>query len=241
MPIKLNLNDESSLTRHTLIHGGPNSGKTFLTGSAMQYFSLNGKTVKYINLKGEGGYRTLSAFNLPEDCADMAESLKDIIEIVKSYGKFTDITCIDSIKYLWTMAIDQVCGKGKLPTVGGNSNDWGKIHQAATSTLDLLIESTRQLIALCPSDRSMDQLKGSTFVTPDLPGRMAAGIAGKFDLVGYIESNSVGSKVRRVLHFEPMTETITRIRGKEGFTKPIVLDEGLNVWEQIEKELSEKL
>lgn len=239
MPIRLKLSEPQEMGRKTLIHGGHNAGKTFIIGSAMAHFHAQGKEVLYINLKGEGGFRTLTAFDIPEDCAMTVDSLKDFLEALKEAPK-DGLLCVDSVKYIWSLAIEQTCG-AKLPTVGGNSNDWSKIHHAGGEALDAMLDASSHVLAVCPSDRSMDQLKGSTFITPDLPGRMAAGIAGKFDLVGYMESTAMGSKVRRVLHFEPMTESITRIRGKSGFAKGIVLEEGLDVWAQVEKELEGKL
>ena len=240
MPIKLQLDNPEHLTAHTLIHGMSNAGKTYLLGSAMEYCHKQGKRVAFINLKGEDGYRTLTAFDLPVDCAMTATDFADL-QACLAEVKGTDLVCLDSAKYIWQFAIDKKCGAGKLPKVGGQSNDWSEIHKMAEMLLKDLMDQVGRVVVACPSDRSMVQEKQEVALTPDLPGRWAAGIAGAFDLVGYLEANAMGSKVRRVLNLQPIGGTISKGRFKTELTKGIVLESGTNAWEQVEKALEAHL
>lgn len=235
MRIKLNLDVVETTGRRVLVHGAPSSGKTFLGGSHL----VGAAKGLFVNTKGEDGTRSLASLGLG-DIAETAESLADLREIIVEYHKvgLTHLT-VDSVKFIWAFAITQVCGAGKQPPIGGKTNVWGDVHAKATEVLMGLLDLAPSVVMISPSDRSMDQVKGSTLLTPDLPGRMAAGVAGMFDAVGIMEAMVVGPKVQRSIHFEPQADAVTRLRSVTQMQAPVVVPEGSGAWAAVDKALRE--
>ena len=216
--LNLDLRDLSRFT--TLIHGGYSSGKSHLLGDALRHESQSGE-VMFINVKGEDGYLSLAGMGLGER-GETVEEYKDFVEVCEEYkGKKIRAMGVDSLKPLAEMVMRKEVGD-RLPTVGGNKNEWGEIHWAMNQLMTRLRSVAPIVICVCPSDKSVEQLSGKTFITPDLPGRQAAGSAGWFDFVGYLSADLLGpGKVRRQFHLAPNGNIITRQRLPKPILSPI--------------------
>ena len=239
MRIKLNLDKPTTVGRKILVHGAPNAGKTYLAGAFLRDAIDNGGSGFFINTKGEDGTKSLVSLGLG-DIAETVEDIKDLKELTKDLAKdkHTHIV-LDALKYVWTFAIDSVAGKGNVPKTGGSVNHWSTIHKVAENALQDILDLAPNILVLCPSDKSTDQIRDEIRITPDLPGRMAAGIAGSFDAVGYLEGAVIGSKVRRTLHFETLAGVVTRLRAGKELTKGFTLSSGPGCWGEVDTALTE--
>src|SRR5262249_16204463 len=124
-------------------------------------------------------------------------------------GKKLRALGVDSMKALCRVVTKKVV-KGDRPAV---KDDFGSIHWEMERLTASLRSVAPIVVCACPSDKSVNQLDGRTYITPDLPGREAAGSAGWFDFVGYISADTMGpSRVTRKVTFSPSTLVITRQR-----------------------------
>src|SRR5207245_5898790 len=90
------------------------------------------------------------------------------------------------------------------------------------------------IIMASSSDRSMDQVSGEMSLTPDLPGRQAAGIAGMFDFVFIIKAISTSpTTVKRVIETVPVANTIIRQRLPRPLPPQIDIPENGGGWKKL--------
>lgn len=239
--IKLTLNPETPEHQRVLLHGSSNSGKTFLAGSAMLSYVDQGKSVYFIDTKGEEGTRSISAFGLGPEVAETIEDYDDFVDCLKDV-KGKDLLVVDSLKFIWKFIMLKVLKSDRAPVISKTSTDWTDLYRLYDRMLFDLTSVSRDLIVICPSDISMDQVKGETKISPDLPGRKIPDTVGYFDLVGYMENSPIGTKSRRVVHFEGLSGGITKIRAsKQALTKPVVLTEGPGAWADLQEVLDEHI
>ena len=238
MRIKLDLGNPVVTHQRILLHGSSNAGKTFLAGSAMAHYISEGKKVKFIDTLGEEGTRSIAGMGLEDGIAETISTYDDFTEILKEVSKDgVDLLCLDSLKFMWRFIKDKKIGKGKEPVISKSSTDWQDCYGLFDSMLADLIAATKDLIVLCPSDISRDAVNDTMMVSPDLPGRKIPDTVGIFDLVGYSQASPIGSKMRRVVHFEPMAGTITKARSRVAFTKGLVVADGTDAWKQLQEEI----
>lgn len=229
---RFNLN-VSTLDRFTmLLHGNFGAGKTHLLGDMLRSESKRGP-VLYINIKGEDGHLSISGMELG-DVGYTVDSIPDLKELLLE-AKQANIRAIgmDGFKELGAMVIRKVCGD-KLPSVGKGSDDWQRIHKE----FDDLVKSFRTFapifVAACSSDRSMDQITGEISLTPDLPGRQAAGVAGMFDFVFIVKAQATNpTTVKRTLLTAPTANTIIRQRLPKPLPNEIDLPSGGGGWDKL--------
>ena len=237
--IKLTLDPGKPEHQRMLLHGASNAGKTFLAGSALVTAITAGKTGYFIDTKGEEGTRSLASFSLGSGIAETVETYKDFQEALKEVtASGLDLLVVDSLKFIWKMIMIDVLKSDRAPVISKTSTDWQDLYRAYDKMLLDLIAAARDIIVICPSDVSMDQVKGERAVTPDLPGRKIPDTVAAFDMVGYMEANAVGGSTRRVIHFEGMSGVTTKIRaGKQAVKKPFVISEGVDAWKDLQEEL----
>lgn len=236
MRSKFNLDLEEAKLDHAmiLIHGGYAAGKTHLVGDFLKYYSAQGP-VKFINVKGEDGSDSAKTFGLGA-VGENVETFEDLIGALNDVRKEKCVALgIDSMKAASRLAMAHVLGTdSRMPSVGGNGNEWGAVHFAMENLTNRMRAAAPFVMCVCPSDKSVNQLDGKTYITPDLPGREAAGSAGWFDLVGYISADVMGpGKVKWSVKFVPNTAILTRQRLPRPITEDIVIPDGDGGWKAI--------
>ena len=229
--------DTQELDGYTiLVHGGRGSGKTHLAGDFLKVESKNGP-VRFINVVGEDGSLTLKGMGLG-DVGEDIDTLKDFLDALKEYQtQKVHAIAVDSIHALSKWIMQKVTGSDRLPEIRTGSNEWGDFHQQSYNTYMALRRSAKMIMCTCPSDKSVEQLSGKTFVTPDLPGRQAAGSAGWFDFVGYIEATNGTDGVTRTFNMTPNNTIIVRQRLPKQITSAIKLPNGAGAWTAIQGEI----
>ena len=170
----LNLDKQELDSLTLLVHGGYATGKTHLLGDALCEEAKNGP-VFFLNVKGEDGTMTLRGQGLGSNAAT--------VETVKDYEAALEILHRHKLQAL---ALDSLKALNKL--IMGDTmpekSDYIPIHWTMERLVKSLRACAKYVICSCPSDRSVNQLDGSVWITPDLPGREAMGVAGWFNFVG---------------------------------------------------------
>lgn len=237
---KFNL-DIATLDRFTmLIHGNYGCGKTHLLGDMLKHESANGK-VRFLNVAGEDGFLSVANTGLG-DVGETVETLADFKAALSDYAKEGLVAlAIDGGKPFGKMIIKAVCGD-RLPSVGKGSDDWGKIH----GEFEALVASFRSVapivVMAAASDRSMDQVSGELSLTPDFPGRQAAGSGGQFDFVFLLKAAATGpNRVKRTLLTQPVANTVIRARLPKPLPSEIELPEGPGGWKRIKEAMQAAL
>lgn len=236
---RINLNIKQLDTLMMLVHGGYGHGKTDLAGDLLRTEKEHGD-VLFVNVLGEDGQMTLANHGLGE-VGVTVEEYKDFVGLTDELMKKPiQAIAVDSFKPLaQKLVYGAVCGAGKLPS---GSEHWQQIHFKMEEITLRLRRCAKYVICTCPSDKSVNQLDGNTYITPDLPGREAVGSAGWFDLVGFIKADTIGpDKVKRVLKLAPSSTIVTRQRLPKQITKDIELPNGSGGWSVIKAALQASL
>lgn len=217
-----------------LIHGGYAAGKTHLVADFLKYYSSTGP-VKFINVTGEDGYLSAQTFGLGE-IGETVETYDELVAVLNDCKKDkVQAIGLDSMKAASRLAMAKVVGSAdRMPSVGGNGNEWGSVHFAMENLTNRLRNAAPYVLCVCPSDKSVNQLDGKTYITPDLPGREAAGSAGWFDFVGFLSTDiTSGGKVVRKVRFTPNNSILTRQRLPRPITQDIDIPDGEGGWLRI--------
>jgi hypothetical protein len=222
--------DKSELDGYSLlVHGNRAAGKTHLMGDFLKTESANGP-IRFINVVGEDGELTLKGMGLG-DVGEHIDSLDDFLAAIKEYeGLKLQALGVDSLFALSRWIMRKVTGSDRLPEIRKESNEWGDLHHKSYNTAMAVRRAAKIVMCTCPSDKSVDQISGKTFITPDLPGRQASGSAGWFDFVGFIDTVSTSSGVERTFNMAPNNQTIVRQRLPKQITEPIKLPQGPGGW-----------
>lgn len=237
---KFNL-DIASLDRFTmLLHGNFGCGKTHLLGDMLKTEMDNGP-VRFLNVAGEDGYLSVANLGLGE-VGETVETLKDFHEALAEYKKLgLAALAIDGGKAFGRMIIKAVCGD-KLPSVGRGSDDWQRIHMEFEALIASLRNIAPIVVMASSSDRSMDQVSGELSLTPDFPGRQAAGSGGQFDFVFLLKAQAVTpTKVKRTIQLQPVANTVIRARLPRPLPSEIELPEGPGGWKKLKAEMQKAL
>lgn len=241
--LQLDLQTLDSFTM--LIHGDRASGKTALAGDMLATELKAGGEVRFINVKGEDGTLTLRGMGLG-DRGETVENYADFDACLNDYAKLGLIgLAVDSLAALNQWVAYKVCGAERMPVIDRNkpANEWGDLHREMNNLAMRLRRTAKYVICTCPSDKSTNQLTGKIYITPDLPGREAAGSAGWFDFVGYMRAEPSGpSKIRRTVDFRPNNEVIVRQRLPLGkaISDLITIPEGAGGWNVIKTEIMKR-
>jgi hypothetical protein len=88
----------------------------------------------------------------------------------------------------------------------------------------------------------MDQISGEISLTPDMPGRQAAGVGGQFDFVFLVKAQAMSpTKVRRWVCTAPQANTIIRQRLPKSLPPEIEIPDGDGGWAAIKKAMEASL
>lgn len=241
-----------------LIHGNYGVGKTSFLGDMLreekaewerintvsvlgQTPKLTGGQVAYINVVGEDGSLSIRNLGLG-DVGENVDTLDDLKSALSDYRKQgIAALAVDGGKWLGRAVIRHVCGE-RLPSVGKGSDDWQKIHNEFESVIASLRHVAPIVVVASSSDRSMDQVSGEVTLTPDFPGRQAAGVGGQFDFVFLVTSTVTGpNKIRRELVTAPIANTVVRSRLPRPLPHRIEIPEGGGGWKKFKDEMQKAL
>lgn len=243
---KLNLSSTTLGKATFLIHGNYGTGKTFFMGDMLKEEGKVGP-VRYINIKGEDGSASVQGLGLEElnntypneiparFYAETVENLADFKEAVGEYKKIKNLRAvgIDGGQHLYRLIMRDVAGD-RLPEVGGNRNEWGEIHFKGINLFTELHYLAPIVVVTSSSDKSVDQIRGETHLTPDMPGRMAAGIAGLFDCVFVLNARVLGpGRIQRILLTAPVEKVVVRYRLPRPLPDTIELPDGPGGWKKV--------
>ena len=219
-----------------LIHGVYGAGKTHLLGDFLSNESKLGP-VKFINVRGEDGMLSLAGAGLG-DKGETVETVKDLEEVLEELrGGGYRAVGIDSFKALCRVVMEEVNG-GRMP----EKSDYIPVHWVMERLAKRLRGVATYVMAVCPSDKSVDHVTGRTAVTPDLPGREAWGSAGWFDFVGYLTAEVVGlSLVKRELTFAPALNVVTRARLPKQLIQTIPVPNNGGGWVNIVQRINQAM
>lgn len=222
-----------------LVHGIRAAGKTHLLGDMLATECEHGK-VCFINMVGEDGAASAKSFNLGE-IGENHESYDDFKSFCKEYaGKKLRAVGLDSVSVLSRWVMRSVVGADRLPKITKESNEWGEFHREMDNAMALFRNTAQRVLAVCPSDRSVDAVTQKTYISPDLSGRQAVGSAGWFDFVGYLQADVEGpGKVTRKLVIAPNSTIVVRQRIKKAITSDIALLDGPGSWKKITNIIAE--
>ena len=229
--------DKAELDGYTIhVHGGYGVGKTYLEGDFLKHESKVGE-VRFINIAGEDGSLTMRGMGLG-NVGETVDNYADFMEALKEFtAKKLQALAIDSSNALAVVLMRKVVGSDRLPEIKQGSNEWGEFHHLSRNTYTAIRRAARFVMVTCPSDKSTDQLSGKLSITPDLPGRQAAGSAGWFDFQGLLEVTHTASGPVRTFNLVPNNNAVVRQRLPKAITELIKLPNGPGGWECIKKSI----
>jgi len=238
---KFNLDVKTLESVLMLLHGPPGGGKTHLLGDMLRTEKEKGE-VAYIDVGKEMGSLTIANFQLG-NIAETVETLEDLKEVLAEYtrpGKFAGVG-VDGLQRLTQLIIKKVCGDN-LPVISKTSQDWQKIHREFDTIFSSLRDIAPIVVCTAASDKSMDQLTGETSLTPDFPGRQAAGSAYYFDFVFMLRSEAIGpNRIKRTVYAAPIANTVIRARLPKSLPATIELPEGNGGWAVVKSKIEKCL
>lgn len=242
---KLNL-DAVDLSRlGTLVHGAYGVGKTHFEGDFLRYYRDAGKTVRFINIKGEDGYLTLAKYGLGE-CGETVDTVEDFNAAVDDAQKAEVYAlAVDSLPAFADLQFRKFCG-GELrypdPVKDGQRAQmlWGQIKMATKAGVLRTRSAAPYVLWVAAHDKSVDTIEdtGGKAITPNLVGAQARESIGWFDFVLHMRAQTEGpGKVRRYLEIAPDERVATRQRLPKAITKQIGVPEGGGGWAAFLKEV----
>ena len=229
---KFNL-DTAELDGYTIhVHGGYGVGKTHLMGDFLRTEAKAGP-VRFLNIIGEDGNLTIKGMGL----GDIGEHVEDYATFVEILKEFTALKLqalgIDSSNALAALLMRKVVGSDRLPEIKQGSNEWGEFHHLSRNVYTGIRRAAKYVMVTCPSDKSTDQLTGKLSITPDLPGRQAAGSAGWFDFQGMLEVMNGASGASRTFNLVPNNNAVVRQRLPKQINELIKIPNGQGGWQAI--------
>lgn len=245
MRTKLNLNLKDLSHTATLIHGAYGAGKTHLIGDFLRWASPQGPT-RFVNIAGEDGYLSVADMGLGE-IGETLEVRTDFTNAMRDYQK-EDLfaLAIDSLPAAYNMLLRSIVGEVRYPEPARDGEKakmwWGQLSMGIREMVTESRAAAHHVLWVAAYDKSENAITGQKDITPDLPGKSAYGIAGRFDFVGQLKAETLGpSTVRRSVSFAPSTSVLTRLRLPRPITKDIPIGDGGGGWAAIFAEFEKAL
>lgn len=233
--------DLATLDRFTmLIHGNYGVGKTSFLGDMLRTESKHG-AVGFINIAGEDGYLSIQGYGLGE-CGETVDTLADF---KAALGDLKQKGCvaigIDGGKQFGDLIKKSIRPDGLLQ-MGQGKDDWQRFHREFETTIASLRLAAPVIVMASASDRSLDQISGETSLTPDMPGRQAAGVGGQFDFVFIMRAQATSpTTVRRWLATAPQANTVIRSRLPRALPHEIEIPKDGGGWSKLRTEMEKAL
>lgn len=191
-----------------LIYGEPGVGKTTFTASAPNTLLID----------VERGARTLAGNNANVDVLEFVsiEQIEATIRYLRegnsAFEKY-DTIAFDSLSEMQRRLIDaQLSNASKMTGTPVYKADWD-IYNINTQRLRSLMSAFRDinknLIVTAQAKQDKDDSTGIMMYRPDLTPKLAATVAGLFDIVGYLRINSKGE---RILQVQPSKTILAKTR-----------------------------
>ena len=229
----------------TLIHGAYGAGKTHLLGDFL-HWGLKQGGVRFLNIKGEDGYLSMADFSLGM-IGETVETRKDYTDALEEYRKLGIFAlAVDSLSAAYNLLLRDIVGSVRYPEPARDGEKakmwWGQLSMGIREMVTESRTATKHVLWVSPYDKSENAITGQKDITPDLPGKSAYGIAGRFDFVGQLKAETLGpTNVKRSVSFAPSTSVLTRLRLPRPITKEIPIGDGGGGWAAIFSEFEKAL
>lgn len=224
-----------------LIHGAYGAGKTHLQGDFLSWASVKGP-VAFLNIKGEDGQMSLAHARLGT-VGQTVTTLAEYNEVLKEYaGQHLAALAVDALPALYDLILMSLNAKGELrypdASIDGDRSRmmWGQATMRIRSAVIRSREVAPYVLWTSAYDRSANAVEtgAAQRITPNLPGKLADGIAGVFDAVGYLTAETLSPEhVQRRVLLAPTLAVLTKLRLPRPITKPIDIPAGKGGWAAI--------
>lgn len=190
-----------------MIYGEPGVGKTTFVASAPNSLLID----------VERGARTLVGHNDVDVLEYVSiEQIEATIRYLRddhsSFAKY-DTIAFDSLSEMQRRLIDQQLGKAsevtKTPQYKADWGIYGENTQRLRSLMSAFRDIPKNLIVTAQAKQEKDDSTGIMMYRPDLTPKLAATVAGLFDIVGYLRINSKGE---RILQVQPSRTVLAKTR-----------------------------
>lgn len=223
-----------------LFHGNYNTGKTYLCASALKHI---GAPALYVVIGDEPVLDTLRAVGVTDVDVARLTDYTDIDLVMKQYGGYKALA-IDSLPMLVDLCVTKLTKGTRAPGADKGTDgraEWGQIKYFFYRALTELFKLAPFTFAISASDKKENELTNAVEIIPALVGDLSQRIGGRFPYVGYIDLTTINATtVQRRLHFEPIIGTLTRCNVRVPFSKPLMLSNGPDVWQEVLKALEER-
>lgn len=214
-----------------LIYGDVGVGKTWLSGSSSEVPEL--RPVLFIDV--EGGTFTLREL-FPDvevvrvTCWDDLQKVYD--ELFEGLHQYQTVV-IDSLTELQVFNMDEIMksllerdpdrferqGDGDIPSMLEWQRNTKQLRKFVRAFRDLPITT----IFTCLMKEDKHKITGKVRKKPSLPGKLADGIAGMFDIVVYLYLNNIDGEEKRLLLTEA-TELVTAKDRSNKLPRPVMVE-----------------
>lgn len=218
-----------------LFAGEPGAGKTKMLGEVLAEY---GKAGYVIDFPKEKGLLTIKHLGIDGETLDTYEDWKGFLNDVAS-GKLKDKKAlgIDGLPRFYRDIVIPSLFPHKTP----EATDFTSIHKRFEDEVTLVKRHVPVIVATALVDRSMDQVRQELYITPDLPGKMAVGVAALFDYVLYLESEAIGTTVHYRCLTAPRGKMVVKVRGQRAPIPVISLPVDKPAWPVVKSELQAAL
>lgn len=239
-PFDLNLATLERLS--VVVQGVTNVGKTHLIGDMLKHEEQFGP-IRFLDVKGEKGWTTISHMGWPKDISETIENATDVQDFAADCIRHkVHAVGLDGLRLLYNhVLVAQVqsnlknAGQVRLPDAnldGDRSKTyWSNGRFLMEQAITALKTAVNVLVATSTSAVDVHEVTGNKSIAPDIYGKMGSGLTGLFDFAGYMTSAPLGpGRVAYNVSFEVRSDVQTRQRLAVPLTEPIILPSGLGGW-----------
>lgn len=203
---KVSKPEVASTKLKVLIYGEPGVGKTTFAASAPKPFLID----------VERGSRTLLGKDIDVLEYVSIEQVQATIEYLvnrnEAFDKYETIV-FDSLSEMQRRLLDQQLGRLSketgIPQYKADWDIWGVNTQRLRSLMSAFRDIDKNLIVTAQAKQDKDDSTGIIGMRPDLTPKLAATVAGLFDIVAYLRINSQGE---RILQCQPTKTVLAKTR-----------------------------
>lgn len=218
-----------------LIHGAYGSGKTHLQGDFLRWAKDRGN-IAYLNISGEDGFASLAGMGLGNVGINVTSGKQydDVLAELQNEKLFA--LAVDSLPAFYKLMLLDIVGEIRYPDASKDGEKarmmWGQLTMRSYARVRASRQAAPFVLWVAPHDKSEDAVGGmGKTITPDLPGKLAHGCAGWFDLVGYLTANVMSSTfVQRKVTFAPSSSILTRQRLPTEISADVIIPPNQGGW-----------